>query len=79
MKSPEEFRAEVEIVARTYHDTMFEERWDDLHENGIDKARHRQCASEAIKRLDEARARVRSKPLRVTHRGAGEMNFDPRR
>ena len=65
MKSPDQFRAVVEVVARAYHDTMFEERWDDLHENSIDKALHRQCASEAIKRLDEARARARTKPFRI--------------
>jgi hypothetical protein len=64
MKSPDEHAAEVELVARTYHDRMFEERWDELHENGIDKALHRACASEAIKALDRARDQARNKPLR---------------
>jgi hypothetical protein len=70
-KSPEEIAAAVEVVARAYFERMFEERWDDLHENGIDKALHRACASEAIKALESALHQARHRSMQPISRSAG--------
>jgi hypothetical protein len=69
-KSPEEMAAAVEVVARAYFERMFEERWHDLPENGIDKALHRACASEAIEALESALHQARHRAIRPISRPA---------
>lgn len=46
---------EIEIVAKAIHDAVFDERWDDLPENSIERALYRQAAEAAINRLDKLR------------------------
>ncbi len=46
---------EVEVVASAIHDSMFDERFDHLPQDSIDRALMRQCAEAAIERLDSLR------------------------
>ncbi len=46
---------EVEVVASAIHDSMFDERFDHLPQDSVDRALMRQCAEAAIERLDSLR------------------------
>jgi hypothetical protein len=46
---------EVEVVAKAIYESVFDERWDELLENSIDRKLYRQVAAAAIDRLDRLR------------------------
>lgn len=46
---------EVEVVAKAIYDAVFEERWDELLPNSIDRALYRQAAEAALSALDKLR------------------------
>lgn len=46
---------EIELIAETFYNEIFEERWADLHPQGIERALYREAAEKVIAKFEQMR------------------------